>query len=138
MTVNPKLVCLGSQVKLFGPNTRETISCLPKYDWEIRAENKVVNPMAHPWLTHRKSALLDAGLYNKSYFMAEDHEMIGRLLCKGKFLNLDEPLTKYRIHENQMSSYLREEGYPLELSALAENNLLPGGVYSKKMEFPSF
>ena len=123
LIANPGIVCLGSQVEFFGEEMARTTSRLPKYDWQIRRESRVLNPMAHPSLMFRKSALLEAGMYDERYLLAQDYELFSRLLPLGKFHNLDEPLTRYRIHKDQISSHRATERYPFELSALVQNNL---------------
>lgn len=45
--------------------------------------------------------------YNQSLVPAEDYDLFSRLIVKGvKFSNLNEPLTKVRIHTNSVSNFL--------------------------------
>jgi len=118
MARRPELVCLGSQVTYFDAEGKIGISRLPLSDWQIRKEAIISNPMAHPSLLMRKSSVIEAGLYNESFTLALDYELIARLLRVGRMENLKEALTQYRIHAEQISSARKLERHPYVLSVL--------------------
>jgi len=118
MAGRPDLVCLGSQVSYFDAEGEIAISRLPLSDWQIRKEAVISNPMAHPSLLMRKSSVIEAGLYNESFTLALDYELIARLLRVGKMENSKEALTQYRIHAEQISSARKLERHPYVLAAL--------------------
>jgi len=112
------LVCLGSQVGYFDAEGKIGISRLPLSDWQIRQEAVISNPMAHSSLLMKKSSVLEAGLYNESFTLSQDYELIARLLRVGKLENSKEALTHYRIHAEQISSARKLERHPYVLAAL--------------------
>ena len=112
------LVCLGSQVGYFDAEGEIGISRLPLSDWQIRKEAVISNPMAHSSLLMKKSSVLEAGLYNESFTLSQDYELIARLLRVGKLENSKEALTHYRIHAEQISSARKLERHPYVLAAL--------------------
>lgn len=59
-----------------------------------------INPIAHPSVMFRRSAVLDAGAYDESdERICEDYELWSRLASRGvRFANLSEPLLDYRLH----------------------------------------
>lgn len=112
------LVCLGSQVGYFDAEGKIGISRLPLSDWQIRQEAVISNPMAHSSLLMKKSSVIEAGLYNESFTLSQDYELIARLLRVGKLENSKEALTHYRIHAEQISSARKLERHPYVLAAL--------------------
>ena len=132
MHQKPDLVCLGSQVRYFGASTVRRLSRLPLNDWQIRNEVLISNPMAHPSLLIRKEALQEIGGYRNEFGLAQDYEMISRLLEVGRFENLAEPLTHYRIHQDQISSQLGAGKLPYELTVIRN---LAFGSSSAENEF---
>jgi len=118
MAGRPDLVCLGSQVSYFDAEGKIGISRLPLSDWQIRKEAVISNPMAHPSLLMRKSSVIEAGLYNESFTIALDYELIARLLSLGRMENSKEALTEYRIHADQISSARKLERHPYVLAVL--------------------
>lgn len=59
--------------------------------------------IAHPSAAFRKQAFLAAGLYREHYEPAEDLDLWLRLAKLGKVENLEESLTNYRVHNEQIS-----------------------------------
>lgn len=118
MAADPSLVCLGSQVLYIKDGVDSSTSNLPLYDWQIRFESKISNPMAHPSLLIRKTSLYLVGGYNTDFKVAQDYEMYTRLISLGRIRNLSKPLTRYRIHENQISSKDVNIRLPFELAAI--------------------
>lgn len=62
-------------------------------------------PIIHPSVMFRSEVVKKYDLqFDLNYKHAEDYEFWTRLIQYGKFKNLDYPLIKYRIHQNQISS----------------------------------
>lgn len=62
------------------------------------------NPLTHPVVLMKKSALIEAGGYKYGY-CTEDYELWLRLMLLGKkFYNLDDNLLLYRIHDSQITN----------------------------------
>lgn len=117
-----KTCCVGSQVTYFGDASRRVTSSLPIFAWQVKLENQVSNPIAHPSLLIRKKSIIEAGWYDSRFLMAEDYELLGRLLSQGHVRNTPQPLTKYRLHERQMSAK-RSAFDPYVLSVLERSNI---------------
>jgi hypothetical protein len=76
------------------------------------------NPLTHPAVCMRKSALLDVGGY-KFGFTGEDYELWLRLMMAGKrFHNLDQELLLYRRHDLQMTSAAKDYVIFCEVSSM--------------------
>lgn len=118
MAADPSLVCLGSQVLYIKDGVDSSTSKLPLHDWQIRFESKISNPMAHPSVLVRKTSLYLIGGYHQDFTVAQDYEMYTRLMSLGRIRNLSKPLTRYRIHEDQISSKDVKFRLPFELAAI--------------------
>jgi glycosyltransferase involved in cell wall biosynthesis len=62
------------------------------------------NPVAHPSVMFRRKAFEAAGQYKSKWNKVEDLDLWIRLSRIGQIHNLDEIVTKYRRHSNQISS----------------------------------
>ncbi|HEX7155403.1 MAG TPA: glycosyltransferase [Thermoanaerobaculia bacterium] len=67
-------------------------------DEEIKRSIVVANCIAQPSVMARTAKLLEAGGYTRDFPAAEDYDLWLRLAKLGKFHNLPEQLTAYRIH----------------------------------------
>ena len=106
MEKNPDMKVIGGQVQMFGKENK----LLSKTDhlsitWEEFKEKKPHWFINHPTVCYRKSAVLEAGNYNKDLKeMAEDFELEVRMLKKhGMIYNTTDVLLYYRIHEDQVT-----------------------------------
>ena len=110
MIQNPATVVLGSQCTLIDKlgvaigKTRYPVGELNKL-WKFRSSCQ----LAHPSVIFRKSIVISAGGYRKVFKcdnmdIAEDFDLWLRMAKFGSIQNLDIALTKYRQHENQISS----------------------------------
>jgi len=118
MESSRSVACVGSQVLIHREGRRDRTSRLPKFDWQIRAEALLSNPMAHPAIMLRRSLLEKAGLYDTRFRYAQDYELFSRLLELGRFINISQPLTRYRIHANQISTKRVQARAPFIMAAL--------------------
>lgn len=67
-------------------------------DGEIKRSIVVANCLAQPSVMARRAALIEAGGYTHDFPAAEDYDLWLRAARLGKFHNLREQLTAYRIH----------------------------------------
>jgi len=106
---NPKLVVVGSQCKYI--DTFGNITGVSNYPTGILNQTKGFDKrclLAHPSTMFLKSAALHIGGYRSIFTwdnadIAEDFDFWLRMRSEGQILNLDEPLTFYRQHINQLS-----------------------------------
>lgn len=108
MENNPDCVLCGSLIETFGEGKR--LVDLPAEDWEIRLKMLYITPFAHPAVMIRTTTLQEHKLYyNVSVMPAEDYDLWIHLLDYGKVHNINEPLLKYRLHNNNISRKPRDE-----------------------------
>lgn len=69
-----------------------------EHDEQIKRSILVANCIAQPSVMARRKALIEAGGYTHDFPAAEDYDLWLRAAHLGKFHNLQEPLTAYRIH----------------------------------------
>ena len=99
MIENPNLILVGSQVEYIGHmQTEKRYSNYPSDSDSIKRAMCWSNPIAHPAVFFRTSVIRQAGGYKAHFDGAEDFDLWLRLLEFGDFINLNSPLTKYRIH----------------------------------------
>jgi GT2 family glycosyltransferase len=102
---NPDHVLVGSNVTLIdegGKKIRE--SSYPLSNNSIRKVIFHRNVFAHPAVMYDRDAVVECGMYKHFYEGAEDYELWLRLIKLGKVANLQESLTFYRQHSDQMST----------------------------------
>lgn len=128
-----QLVCVGSQISImdsagnfvrnshFPTNRKDISNCL-----------KIRNVIAHPSVMLRRSSLLTAGLYRSECDGAEDYDLWFRLSKIGYLTNLQEPLTKYRIHEGQITKRNSATQQKLDNSIREENLQTTTSVFTLK------
>lgn len=96
---HPEHVLVGSALRFVDDESR-TIGyrSYPEHDQQIRRRMLELNCIAQPAVVARRQALIDAGNYTAQFEWAEDYDLWLRVGRLGKFHNLPEPLTAYRIH----------------------------------------
>lgn len=60
---------------------------------------------AHSSAFFRKNKVTSLGGYNPSFFRAQDYDLWLRLLDAGRFVCVNEPLIRFRVHHNMISNY---------------------------------
>jgi glycosyltransferase involved in cell wall biosynthesis len=104
---HPDIVAVGARVALIDGEGKSIDRDFPFYetDAQIRRVLPIRNPMPHPVMTFRKSALVQAGSYRYS-FLGEDWELFLRIVRNpaAKLHNLDQTLLQYRRHAAQETS----------------------------------
>jgi glycosyltransferase involved in cell wall biosynthesis len=107
MDAHPNLAVLGCRIDLIDAKSNKIDREYPYYetDAEIRRILPFRNPMPHPALMFRKTALYNVNGYMFGH-TAEDHEMMLRIARQAElhFYNLDKTLFSYRRHENQVTN----------------------------------
>jgi glycosyltransferase involved in cell wall biosynthesis len=77
--------------------------------------------IAHPSTMIRRKELIEIGMYRNFFEYAEDYDLWMRLNSMGEILNLEIPLTKYRVHGNQSTNLNLKRGilvsYSVRISA---------------------
>lgn len=99
MQADPELVVCGSTVRYLGRGRRPVIGRVPLSDSAIREEldHTLHSPFFHPAVLMRRSALDAVGGYREEFRNAEDYDLWLRLQHEGRLLNLETPLTRYRV-----------------------------------------
>lgn len=77
---------------------------VPEFHNEIIVFAKSRNPISHPTVMYKKSAVLKAGNYSK-YKRNEDYNLFVKLIMSGaKFYNIQKPLVNMRIGNGQVEN----------------------------------
>jgi glycosyltransferase involved in cell wall biosynthesis len=118
MNENNSVVVLGSSVieidhlgKILGVRRYPTTSALTKKGLKKQCL------IAHPSTMIRRKELVEIGMYRKFFEFAEDYDLWLRLIKIGEVSNLEKPLTKYRVHSNQITSIHLKSGIYVSYSA---------------------
>jgi acetyltransferase-like isoleucine patch superfamily enzyme/glycosyltransferase involved in cell wall biosynthesis len=141
LTDHPDVSVLSSWMYFVDEQGAETgLYTLPLNHDDIIHEMLVRNPMSHPAVIFRKSAILDSGNYQDIYTKwngvnIEDYDLWLRVSRTHKLANLDIPLVKYRVHPNSTTQLAIKENR-LEKAVndcLCENALLTFGCSEHDM-----
>ena len=101
----PDVVCIGSQISII--NSEGKIirnSNFPTNSKKIKNLLLYRNLIAHPSVMFRKESIVRIGGYNEKFNGSEDYELWLRMIInKMNISNLESCLTKYRIHEGQIT-----------------------------------
>jgi glycosyltransferase involved in cell wall biosynthesis len=98
LEANPNVAAVGSAVAEFqhDPDVIEAIKRLPCGAKQLRRYAKFRNPLVHPTVIFRKSAVLEVGNYQPMH-LVEDYGLFVRMLAHGQELrNLEEILVLVR------------------------------------------
>lgn len=104
MEKNPQVVVSGSYVEVCDSKLKTIY--VRKYhidDKDIRKHIFRYSPFAHP-ATIWRTNILKKERYNEMLTTCQDYELYFRVGKFGKFLNLDKPLLKLRLHDHSMSA----------------------------------
>lgn len=100
----------------------------PNSNEKIRKRFLYRNPFAHSSVMFDRESALDVGGYRENFLVGEDYDLFLRLGLKGKLININDFLIKYRIHS-------QNECAQKKLQAL-KNNLQIIKQYKNK--YPNF
>ena len=107
---NKNVAVVGSQVEYIDQNGKHIgFSKYPVGIEDVRSGFLLGSQVAHPSVMLRKSAIIEIGNYSEYYSenktsIIEDLYLWMRVLDLFEIANIDEPLTKYRQHEGQVSN----------------------------------
>ena len=121
---------VGSNIQLIDENgINKKYVILPETDSCIRKAIYYRSVIAHPSVLLKKSILLSNSCYLGGKF-AQDYDLWLRLMRDEniKFYNIQEPLTKYRIHSKQ------SKGNPYSYAEVA-GYLFKESIYSKSFRY---
>ena len=111
---NTSLILLGSAIENIDEcGNLKSITKYPGRHELILKSLQYRNTFAHPSVMFKTNIVKQVGLYRSEFEGAEDLDLWLRLINKGQLGNIDEPLTKYRIHSNQVT--LLNNYYKIEL-----------------------
>lgn len=99
MVSHPEIDCVGTNVEEFYGDTSNIVAhvVLPETHEQIWKFAKKRNPIRHPSLLYKKSAVLRSGNYRHLRF-SQDYSLIVDLMQAGcKAYNIQEPLTYMRV-----------------------------------------
>ncbi|HUO10667.1 MAG TPA: hypothetical protein VM008_20365, partial [Phycisphaerae bacterium] len=108
LQARPEIAVVGSFIQKFSDDaaTLPPVTRFPTEPPEIAAALLFRNPLAHPAVMLRKSALDAAALrYDESFRRSQDYALWVQCALRGlPMANLPEVLLKYRVHPGQISS----------------------------------
>ena len=100
-----EVIMVGSHAKIID-KTGKVVGAkyVPTTHEDIYKQYSVVHPMIHPSIMVRRSGLPNPNkLYQHKAGVNDDYYTFFKLLNYGQFANIDEPLLKYRVHDNNIS-----------------------------------
>jgi glycosyltransferase involved in cell wall biosynthesis len=102
----PKVTVVGSAAILMGPNGEELGVRTQEETWSrIHKILRWKSPLIHPSTMFRGDVVRSIGGYSETAANVEDYELWLRLATHGFLGGIREPLIKYRIHPDQVTSY---------------------------------
>jgi glycosyltransferase involved in cell wall biosynthesis len=107
---NSNYILVGSFVKIIkdGIITNQILGYKRNHD-DLAFEMCFHNPIIHPTVMFRyNKQIKNQFFFDPKFIHAEDYEFWTRLVKHGFFHNLEEPLTYYRIHKDQISTIYTE------------------------------
>lgn len=111
------------------PESPTGVRRLPETHEAIARYARINSPVNNPSVMIRRAALLAAGGYRDVHFM-EDYDLYARLLSSGaRFVNLPEPLTKFRVTDSQFGRRTGREMLAAEWQM--QKNLVSYGLVSR-------
>jgi hypothetical protein len=102
---NPRLALLGSAAEIMDKRGRKL--CIVRNgrtDGEIRDQLRRSCPFVHSSVMMRADAFWRVGGYRQGLNLSEDYDLYARILDFAEGANLPEPLLRYRIHTNSLTS----------------------------------
>ncbi|MDX6190118.1 glycosyltransferase [Flavobacterium sp. Fl-318] len=105
MLSNPDVDLCGTSYSIIDGigNKLKTEVKVPSTCEEIKTALLFTCPMGHPTVLFRKEKIQSLGSYDENMINIEDYELWLRVALKGKMVNLQNPLLKYRWHGENIS-----------------------------------
>lgn len=135
---HPELDVIGSAVKEFQdtPDDSTTTRALPETHDDIARYMRINNPINHPSVMMRVSAVQEAGGYRDVHYM-EDYDLFARMLATGsRFYNITEALTYLRVTDAQFARRTSKGMWRSE--KIMQTNLVRYGIISKPRAVVNF
>jgi len=108
MENNPEVVVSGSYIQICDSKLKPMhIRHYPLDDADIRKHLFRYSPFAHP-ATIWRADMLKKERYDERINVCQDYELYFRMGKIGKFMNLNRPLLKLRMHEGSISTTLSD------------------------------
>ncbi|WP_104041924.1 glycosyltransferase, partial [Vibrio hyugaensis] len=102
----------------------------PTKDLNIKSKLFFRNCISHPTVMYRREMIIDLGGYTESVSKAQDYDLWVRALISGySFHIISEPLLKYRVHDNNISTiYINEQdAFASKAKLNLHNNFISDG-----------
>ena len=119
----PEISAVGSQVYCI--DSKGTV--IQNWNWPVGIVKNVFslilgrNPVAGPASMIKKDVILELGGFNADYTPSEDYDFWLRMLSQGyKCDNMDDYLTKYRVHLSQTSAIQKTKQIEKHYSAFVD------------------
>lgn len=111
LRAHPEIGILGTACRLIDEGGLDLgVMRWPIHDLEIRWTSLLSSPFGHPTVMVRRDILMRDGLkYDEAFQRVEDYRLWTRVLSHTRGGNLDEPLLRYRVHPDRVTSKFREE-----------------------------
>lgn len=108
LEANPQIGLCGSNAMLISDDSKmnNVIWLQPESHGAIIYKALFENPVIHPSVMFRSDLLEKVGNYNSDLMPSEDLDLWLRMSEITILYNLQEPLIRYRLHENQVSKTL--------------------------------
>ncbi|XAL98842.1 glycosyltransferase [Phycisphaeraceae bacterium D3-23] len=102
-----KVGVLGTQMRNLA--TGDVMTHHPTADADIRWALRFENPVSHPTVMLRRSAVLEVGNY-RDMQPGQDYDLWVRMALTCRFANMPDALVQYRVHEDAVSAANRSDG----------------------------
>jgi glycosyltransferase involved in cell wall biosynthesis len=105
LTHRPSVALVGTQVSHIDEHGKAlgTISQHPLDDCDIRWSLRFTNPINHPTVMFRRSAVLASGNY-RDLKPGQDYDLWVRFAQRYRMANLSQPLLRYRLHAGSVTA----------------------------------
>lgn len=105
LDAHPDVVLVGTWMQLIDEQGADiTLWRYPTTNAEIRWAMLFNTAVGHPASMFRTAVARDAGGYSPDFLFAEDYDLWSRLATRGNVANIPEPLQRYRVHGNTVST----------------------------------
>jgi glycosyltransferase involved in cell wall biosynthesis len=105
LDAHPDVVLVGTWMQLIDEHGADiTLWRYPTTNAEIRWAMLFNTAVGHPAAMFRAAVARDAGGYSPDFLFAEDYDLWSRLAARGNVANIPEPLQRYRVHGNTVST----------------------------------
>lgn len=113
---HPDVGIVGGWMEFFGEGTKPSVRRYAEEDTALRRNIFRYNPVAQPAAMVQRKCYDKVGLYDESYVVDEDLEMLFRLGTEYKFANVQDVVLRYRQSKNSLT---RSKLRLMELTTIA-------------------